>query len=370
MRRVVVKIGSALLTDPEGGLSSEKLEGHVAALSQLRNSVPEVVLVSSGAVAAGYERLNYTARPRTVVAKQACAAVGQGLLIQAYNGALSRHGLTAGQVLLTRGDFARRESYNNALNTLSLLLEKGIVPIINENDTVAVGELTFGENDLLAALVATLLQADYLIILSSTAGLYRSDPSGDSEAQALDRVDEITPEIRAMAEDSVSPNGTGGMKAKLAAVDLALSMGVPVFIGDGSGSDPDKIRMVLDGKGRGTYFGNPRVLPVGRKRQWIAYHANVAGRITIDDGASRALCEQGKSLLPVGLSALEGDFKAGDVVEVFCLQGSLIGKGIVNYSSSDLAKVRGMNTSQVKQQIAQERVEVIHRDDWVHCKCS
>ena len=250
-KRVVVKLGSNLLTDADQGLSRVRLDKYVNALAKLRAFVPEVVLVSSGAIAAGYSRLNYASRPSSVIAKQACAAVGQGLLIQAYTESFAAHGLSVAQVLLTRGDFARRESYNNALNTLSLLLEKGVVPIINENDTVSIRELTFGENDLLAALVATLLQADYLVIFSSACGLYDRDPSLHPEAKLIERVDEISPKIRAMASASTSSKGTGGMVAKLAAAELALSMGIPVFIGGGV-KDCD-LKAVLDGSAHGTY---------------------------------------------------------------------------------------------------------------------
>lgn len=358
-KTIVVKIGSSSLTGEGGALSREKLEGHADALLELRNAGNDVILVSSGAVAAGAEAMKLPARPRTVQLKQAAAAVGQSLLMHSYSEKFGQHDVTVAQVLLTRHDFAVRESYNNALNTLNTLLEYQILPIINENDTVAVKRDSFGDNDRLAALVSALLHADLLIILTDTNGLYDADPRKNPEAKRLDRIPHITPEILALAGGTSSGVGTGGMFAKIRAADRALALGVPVFIGQATDGS---LLPILQGQGDGSYFGDELVTSPQRKLQWIAFHSPVQGTIKVDKGASEALRVGGKSLLPAGVTEIDGRFERDAVVEIIGPDGP-IGKGMTNYSAEELSKVLGRSTEYVKEQLKVARVEVIHRDN-------
>lgn len=362
-KRIVVKIGSSSLTTPTGGLNEAHLHGLVDAIALLKKEGHEVILVSSGAVAAGFSALGYPNRPVTLEGKQAAAAVGQGMLIQAYNARLAAHHLIGAQILLTRNDFSQRNRYQNAYNALNVLLKKGVVPIINENDTVAVDELTFGDNDMLSALVSGLLHADHLIILTDTDGLYDSDPRNNPQAKKFDKIYEITPEIEALAGGSGSKVGTGGMRSKINAAKLALSLGAEVFIG--KGDHEDRLLRILQGDGAGTYFINSMKGSLKAHKQWIAFHAITSGIIRVDQGAAQALLLRGKSLLPSGVHDVLGSFSPGQVVEVIDLEGKLLGKGIVNYSDLNLLKVKGKSTTQCKAILKMERAEVIHRDQWV-----
>lgn len=362
-KRIVVKIGSSSLTAPSGGLCEENLHNLVDAIARLKQEGHEVILVSSGAVAAGYSALGYPGRPKTLEGKQAAAAVGQGMLIKAYNERLSTHQLIGAQILLTRNDFSKRNRYNNAYHALQVLLKKSVVPIINENDTVAVDELTFGDNDMLSALVSGLLHADQLIILTDTDGLYDSDPRNNPNAKKFDKINEITPEIEALAGGSGSKVGTGGMRSKIDAAKLALSLGIDVFIGKGVGKD--MLLHILHGDGAGTYFANSMKNSIKAHKQWIAFHAKSAGIICVDEGAAHALLFGGKSLLPSGVRDVFGSFSQGQVIEVQDLDGNPLGKGIVNYSDIDLLKVKGKSTSLCKSSLNIDRAEVIHRDNWI-----
>lgn len=364
-QRIVVKIGSSLLTDEDGRLSLEKLRGHVAAISRAKEAGHAVLLVTSAAIAAGFEKLGFSKRPKTVVQKQACAAVGQGLLMQAYAEAFSEKNIVVAQVLLTKRDMAIRESYNNAMNTLEFLLDRGVVPIINQNDTTAIEEISFGDNDSLAARVAALLHADLCIIFTDTAGLYDSDPTQNSDARKIPYVEKITPEILALASSSKSGVGTGGMRSKILAAEVAISMGTNVFVGDGRDIEDDmKILKILERNGAGTYFGAPQHGQMQRKKQWIALHSDVQGTLVIDDGAVEALTKSGHSLLVVGVVDVFGDFEEGAVLEVRDLKGRLVGKGVVNYAADLLRKiVRKEDAAAISQ--GEALTEVIHRDDWV-----
>ncbi|MBO8172309.1 MAG: glutamate 5-kinase [Bacillaceae bacterium] len=362
-KRIVVKIGSSSLTNERGGLSHTRLQHYVRALAAIKQQGHEVILVSSGAVAAGFRSLGFPHRPDTLEGKQAAAAVGQGLLIQAYAEAFGKFGMITAQVLLTRTDFSDRDRYRNAYNTLSFLLKKGVVPIINENDTVSINELTFGDNDMLSALVAGLLQSDYLIIFTDTDGIYDADPRRNPDAHRIPHIDKITPDIEAMATDSGSQVGTGGMKSKIMAAKTALMLGVPVFIGK-SDEDPDLLH-ILDGRGNGTYLGEDTPSPVKTRKQWIAFHSETHGEIRIDEGAARAILEDGKSLLPAGVTGVTGTFKPGQVVKVVGPGGNVIGKGQINYSHIQLDSVKGLPGYLAKQKSQSDKEEVIHRDDWV-----
>lgn len=361
--RIAVKIGSSSLTEEEGGLSIDKLEDHVSALAYLQEMGHEVVLISSGAVAAGFTLLGFHSRPTSIEMKQASAAVGQGMLIHTYAQAFSKYQIPVAQILLTRRDFSTRKQFINAHNTLSALLQRGAIPIINENDTVAIEELTFGDNDMLSALVAGALHADLLIILTDTDGLYDSNPRTNPNAKKLDYIEKITPAIEEMATGSGSKVGTGGMRSKIIAAKTALSFGVKVFVGQGSGKE--KLYNVLKGEGKGTYFGSSALSTMKNKKQWIAFHADVKGSLIVDQGAKMALQEQGKSLLPSGITAVEGNFDKGDVVEVITSFGERIGKGLVNYSSVLVEQVKGNSSEYAMTQTGGTKPEVIHRDEWV-----
>jgi glutamate 5-kinase len=360
-KRIVVKIGSSSLTGARGSLSRDKLASHSRALAELHKAGEEVILVSSGAVAAGSGTLNLSSRPKTIELKQAAAAIGQGLLMQAYNEEFSQRLISVAQVLLTRHDFAVRESYNNALNTLTTLLEYRVLPIINENDTVVVTRDSFGDNDMLAALVSALVHADLLIILTDTNGLYDKDPRRDPEAKRIDRMKSVTPEILEVAGGAGSSVGTGGMYAKVKAAERALTLGVPVFIGTAT---DESLLPIISGNGDGTYFGEDDTISPGRKLQWIAFHSPVRGIVRVDAGAVEALKVGGKSLLPAGVREIEGAFARDDVVEISGPDG-VIGKGIVNYHSHELQQVLGRSTEYARQHLGIARVEVVHRDHLV-----
>ncbi|MBB3908471.1 glutamate 5-kinase [Anoxybacillus rupiensis] len=364
-QRVIVKIGSSSLTDSNGKLSEQKLLDHVEAIAYLKQLGHDVILISSGAVAAGFSQLGYRFRPQTVAGKQAAAAVGQGLLMQSYISAFRSFGIVIGQLLLTREDFYSRERFHNLFSAISELLDRGVLPIINENDSVSVEELTFGDNDLLSALVSGFLHADALIILTDINGLYDGNPKTDRTAKKYHFLPEITDDLIEQAGGIGTSLGTGGMKSKLLAAQKALSFGVSVFVGTGSGKR--KLCDVLEGKGDGTYIGT-RQGHMQMRKQWIAYHSQPAGRIEIDEGAEIALLHKGKSLLPVGVTNVWGAFKALDVVEVINQKGEVIGRGQVYYSAEDLVKVKGWASEAARRYSIHQRPEVIHRNHWVCLK--
>lgn len=358
-KRIVVKIGSSSLTNNKGEIDVEKFNDHIAALAKLKLAGHEVLLVSSGAVAAGFRRLGYPSRPVTMKGKQAAAAVGQSLLIQLYNEAFLQHNIVSAQVLLTRTDFSEKERYQNAHATFSELLERAVLPIINENDTISVAELTFGDNDMLSALVAGLVHADQLIILTDVNGLYTMNPMKNPDAKRFDFLTHIPDELLKVTSGSSSKIGTGGMESKLLAARYAIEAGSHVFIGKGIG--PDKLLRILAGDGDGTYIASETASILSNRRQWLRL-SEVAGKIFIDEGAVKALTADGKSLLPAGVYALEGHFKEGDVVEVF-YQHHCVGRGEVKYSKEELMQAMGKRSTELKQP-----PEVIHRDYWVQLK--
>ncbi|OZI13696.1 glutamate 5-kinase [Bacillaceae bacterium SAS-127] len=361
--RVVVKIGSSSLTDEQGNIVEEKVWDHVQAIAKMKQEGHEVIIVSSGAVAAGFQSLGYTSRPKTVAAKQASAAVGQSLLIQKYISLFAPFHLAVAQMLLTREDFYNRGRFQNFYTAMSELLRAGAIPIINENDCISIEELTYGDNDMLSALVSGFVQADALIILTDIDGLYDSNPKTNPEAKRFHFIPEVTEEMLSYAGDSGSSIGTGGMKSKLIAAEKALSLGVPVFVGTGKGAD--KLLDTLAGKGNGTYIGSPFKSHMQMKKQWIAHHAKASGNIMIDEGAEIAILSKGKSLLPAGVISVEGVFDPMDVVNVINQKREVIGKGQVFYSSIDLEKIKGLASSEAKVYSINERAEVIHRDNWV-----
>ncbi|WP_022910587.1 glutamate 5-kinase [Aestuariimicrobium kwangyangense] len=355
-RRVVVKVGSSSLTSSDGGIAPDRIALLVDALANLRASGKEVVLISSGAVAAGYPRLGLPSRPRDLAGQQAAASVGQGLLMAQYGEQFGRHGLTTGQVLLTVDDLTRLSSYRNATRTLGRLLQLGVVPVVNENDTVATHEIRFGDNDRLGALVAQAVRSDVLVLLSDVDALYTAHPSSPDAAR-IARVPDID-ELDVDTSRGGSHVGTGGMTTKLQAAQIATSVGIPTLL-----AAADQAARALAGDPEiGTWFD-----PAGKRRPrrllWLAHASHVRGRLLLDHGAVSALAHRGASLLAAGVTAVEGDFAAGDPVELVGPDGRIVGRGLVAFSSEELPAMLGKKTAELAETLgAQYEREVVHRD--------
>lgn len=365
--RIVVKIGSSSLTSEEGGLNRERIQYFAEELASLHKNGSGVMLVTSGAVAAGFRQIGYASKPKIVHEKQAAAAVGQALLMQAYQEAFSRFGIVAAQILLTRADFSNRRRIQNALMTIEELLRQRIIPIINENDTVATDELVlkFGDNDNLSALVAAMTKAAKLVIITDMDGLYTEDPRKNPQAVKIERVDQISEDIMKLAGGAGSSVGTGGMRSKIEAARIAMRGGVHAFIG--KVQQEGDLALAVEGNGRGTYF-DTKLHSLPMKKQWLGFHSMPQGRITVDDGAVSALLEGGKSLLPAGVTDIQGEFHPGDVVEVANRQGETLGRGVVNYAAWQIQAVAGLTTEEVRRRVDVARIEVIHRDEWITLK--
>ncbi len=356
-----MKIGSNILASDDNGLDLEMIHSIADDISSVRDEGYEVAVVSSGAVAAGMKKLELKEKPRDIILKQASAAIGQSSLMWAYEKCFSTHSRKVAQVLLTRDDFADRKRYINSRNTLITLLSYDVVPIINENDTVATDEIRFGDNDHLASLVAGLIDAERLIILSDVDGLFSDDPVKNPRARLIEIVDEITPEIEQKAGGSGSTIGTGGMFSKVLAAKRAVHHGIAVNIINGR--TKGVISSLLSGVRLGTEF-KPRDTRLSSKKGWIAYACRTKGSIGIDDGAVRALTQGGKSLLPSGIVSVSGNFEAGDAVYCTDSSGTRIAKGLANYSSSEIEKIKGKKTSEVETILGfRYSDEVIHRDN-------
>jgi glutamate 5-kinase len=362
-RRVVVKVGSGLVTTPGEGPSSEHIGRLATDISTLVHDRHEVALVTSGAIATGMARLGLKARPRSIPEKQAAAAVGQSALMWEYEQAFKKHGIAVGQVLLTGQDISDRSRYLNARNTLLALLEFGVLPIVNENDTVAVDEIKLGDNDNLAALVAHLIDADLLVLLTDVDGLYTGDPRRDPTARRLETVEAITDEIQRMVYDASASVSVGGMSTKLQAAQKAGASGIPMVIA--SGREPGTLPRLLKGEPVGTYF-QPRDDRLAARKRWIAFAVPPQGRLTVDAGAKKALTERGKSLLPSGLVQVDGQFDAGDVVALTEADGQEFARGLVNYDTDELRRIRGAKTADIERTLGYKGVdEVVHRDNLV-----
>lgn len=361
-RRIVVKVGSALLVDADSSrVNRAWLESLVADLLALRRRGQRVVLVSSGAIALGRRRLGLRRGTLRLEESQAAAAVGQIRLAHAYKELLENNDVTVAQVLLTLEDSERRRRYLNARATLESLLDLGALPVINENDTVATAEIRYGDNDRLAARVAQMVSADCLVLLSDVDGLYSADPAVDASAQLIREVREITPQIEAMAGRSLSGLGSGGMAAKIAAARIAVAAGCHMCIAAGAPRHPLKR---LEEGAECTWFV-PSATPAAARKQWIAGTLRPAGALTIDDGALRALLE-GRSLLPAGVTGARGRFDRGDTVSVLSVEGAEVARGIVAYSDSDAARIMGRKSSEIAELLGfRGRDEMIHRDDLV-----
>ncbi|HVK23777.1 MAG TPA: glutamate 5-kinase [Actinokineospora sp.] len=355
-RLVVVKVGSSSLTTAEGGLDPARLDALVDAVAARRAAGSQVVLVSSGAIAAGLAPLGIPRRPRDLATQQAAASVGQLVLGHAYVASFARYSLTVGQVLLTADDVVRRSHYRNAQRTLSRLLALGVVPVVNENDTVATEEIRFGDNDRLAALVAHLIGADALILLSDVDALYDGDP----RRGAARRIDEVAGESDVDGVNAGSTGasglGTGGMASKLAAARLASAAGVPVLLASSA-----QAPQALTSASVGTAFasGGRRL---SARRFWLAYAAEAAGRLTLDDGAVAAVVVRRRSLLAAGITSITGDFEAGDVVELADLTGKVVARGVVGFDATELPDLIGRSSHHLPND---QRREVVHADDLV-----
>jgi glutamate 5-kinase len=362
MQRYVIKIGSSSLTSDEGGLNRSKIDFFVSELAALHQNGMLPLLVTSGAVAAGFTKIGYRRRPKHLHEQQAAASVGQALLMQAYQESFAHYHITAAQILLTRSDFSNRSRIHNALMTIDELIKHGIIPIINENDTVSVNELKFGDNDMLSALVANLIKADRLAILTDMEGLFTADPRKTPTAERIERVEAIDNTLLQMAGGSGSSVGTGGMRSKVEAARIATRGGIPVFIG--RVSEPGDLLAAISGAGKGTHFATTSHT-LSAKKQWVGFHSQPQGVVVVDHGAENALLTGGKSLLPAGITDVSGDFCPGDVIEVQNANRQSIGRGIVNYAAWQLHMVAGMSTEEALKQVEVTRMEVIHRDEWM-----
>ena len=365
---VVVKVGSSSLTTARGGIDKERIAALADALAACAHGGRQVVLVSSGAIAAGLAPLGLPRRPRDLATQQAAASVGQGLLVARYTAAFGRHGVRTGQVLLSADDLMRRAHYRNAQRTLGRLLELGILPIVNENDTVATDEIRFGDNDRLAALVAHVVRAGALILLSDVDALYDTDPRQPGArriAQVRSRadLDEITLGRGAggTATAGLGAVGTGGMVTKVDAAMIATEAGIPTVVADAAAA-----REVLAGRPVGTYFAPGRRRPPRARQLWLAHAAASHGRLLLDEGAARAIEGGRASLLPAGITGVEGGFDAGDPVNLCAPDGRVIARGLVNYDASELPPMMGRSTRELAAQLGPEyEREIVHRDDLV-----
>jgi glutamate 5-kinase len=362
VRRVVVKVGSGVISGRDG-VDLGILNAISADICQLIRDGYEVLLVTSGAVATGKRDLGIVGRPQTVPLKQAAAAIGQSRLMRFYKDAFHTQGRQVAQILLTRDDLANRRRFLNARNTLMTLLDFGVTPIINENDSVAVDEICFGDNDNLSALVTSLAEADLLVILSDVDGLFDSNPKLNPDARLIPLVERITPEIERMAGGVGSEVGTGGMATKVEAAKRATLYGVGTVVVNGR--LPGVLPRLMGGEELGTWFLAMQDRLKARKH-WIAFTKKVSGRLFVDDGARRALVEKGKSLLPSGIRRFEGRFDRGDAVQICDLEGHELATGVINYSRQELAQIIGRNSGQIEQLLGYKYGdEIVHRDNLV-----
>ncbi|MGR8934786.1 MAG: glutamate 5-kinase [Gammaproteobacteria bacterium] len=361
--RIVVKIGSSLLTAGGRGLNKEAIAGWVAQMAELRGRGIEVILVSSGSVAEGMCRLGLKTRPKTLHELQAAASVGQMGLVRIFERKFERHGLHSAQVLLTHDDLSDRRRYLNARSTLLTLLDFGVVPVINENDAVATDEIRFGDNDTLAALVANLVEADLLIILTDQQGLFNCDPSVDPTAKLISEISADDPRLDMMAGGSRSGLGRGGMTTKVRAARLASRSGAATVVV--AGSLDQVIVKVVDGRQVGTHF-LPNLAPLAARKQWLAGQLQVKGQLTLDAGAVKMLRSAGKSLLAVGVKAVSGRFRRGELVSCVDEQGMEIARGLINYSHDETRAIMGKPSGEFERLLGYcDEPELLHRDNLV-----
>ncbi len=361
--RIVVKVGSSLVTNDGRGLDHAAIARWAAQIAQLARGGRSMVLVSSGAIAEGVKRLGWKARPKSVHELQAAAAVGQMGLVQAYETAFAKHGQRTAQVLLTHEDLADRRRYLNARSTLRTLLSLGVIPIINENDTVTTDEIRFGDNDTLGALVTNLIEADVLVLLTDQAGLYTADPRKDAAASLVATGRAGDPTLEAMAGGVGSAHARGGMLTKVLAAKRAARSGASTVIA--SGRESDVLVRLAAGEDIGTALVAEKVALAARK-QWLADHVQLAGRLRLDAGAARALVHEGKSLLPIGVIGVDGEFERGEVVGCFDPDHREIARGLVNYNAAETARILRRPSSEIESVLGYvDEPELIHRDNMV-----
>ncbi len=361
--RIVIKLGSSLVTNNGRGLDTDAIARWAAQVAALRSAGMQVVLVSSGAIAAGMQRLNWSQRPNAIHELQAAAAVGQMGLVQAWESAFAQHALHTAQILLTHDDLADRRRYLNARSTLRTLLALSVIPIVNENDTVTTDEIRVGDNDTLGAMVTNLIEADVLVLLTDQPGLYTSDPRKDPAATLVARGTAGDIALEAMAGGAGSAIGRGGMLTKVYAAKRAARSGAHTVIA--YGREPDVLTRLIAGEAIGTALQAAQPTLAARK-QWLADHVQVAGRLTLDDGAVRALTRDGKSLLPIGVTRVDGRFERGEIVGCFDASGREVARGLVNYSGEDAARIARRPSSDIHAVLGYvDEPELIHRDNLV-----
>jgi len=358
---VVAKLGSSIVAAEDGGLRDDVLDSVCAQAAELRGSGENVVLVTSGAIALGIRLMKLEARPGAIDELQAASAVGQGGLYRAYEKRLEERGVRAAQVLLTASDLQLRTHYLNARQTLRRLLDWRATPVVNENDTTATDEITFGDNDFLAAQVAIMLEARLLVLLTDTAGLHTGDPALDPKAELVGEVADESELASYEIGERTSAHGLGGMRSKVAAAGMAGAAGIATVICDGTAEG--SLLAAAAGKEVGTRF-HPHRERASSFKLWLRYAKPAHGTIRVDGGAAKVLREQGSSLLPVGVTDVDGDFEAGDAVEV-AADGSVIGKGIANYSAEELRRIKGMRSAEVRELLPHASEEAVHRDYFV-----
>ncbi|MEK6278135.1 MAG: glutamate 5-kinase [Actinomycetota bacterium] len=358
---VVAKLGSSIVAAEDGELRSDVLDRVCGQVAELEKSGEKVVMVTSGAIARGMRLLELGRRPRAMDELQAASAVGQGDLFRAYEQRLADHGVLSAQVLLTASDIAARTNYLNARQTLRRLLQWDVVPVVNENDTTATDEITFGDNDFLSAQVAILLDARLLVLLTDTEGLHTADPRQHPEATLVEEVTDFGELEGYEIGDRTSPFGLGGMRSKVAAAEMASEAGISALICDGTA--PDTLRHAAAGERVGTRF-TPRPSKASSFKLWLKYGKPAGGRLTVDEGAARVLREQGSSLLPVGITGVDGEFEAGEAVEVVA-DAQVVGKGICNYSAAEMRQIQGLKSPQVRKLMPHAAEEAVHRDYFV-----
>ena len=362
-KRIVVKVGSSILASIEKGLHYEVFSHLTKEISDLKRQGYEIVLVSSGAIAAGMEKLGYKTRPQTITQKQATAAVGQTRLMNIYEKYFSRFQQMVAQVLLTHDDLSHRRRFLNARNTLLTLLELGIIPIINENDTVVVDEIKFGDNDNLSALVTNLIGADLLIILTDIEGICDSDPRVNPRAKCIPLLEDIDVNMEGIVGETKSEMSVGGMISKIQAARKASRFGIPTVVAQGT--KDGVLHQILKGKEIGTLI-LPKEEALSSRKHWIAFNPKPKGDVIVDDGAKKAIVQKGKSLLPSGVVKIRGAFDRGELVTCLGPRGKEFARGLVNYSASELEKIKGLQSDQIETALGYKYSdEVIHRDDLV-----
>ena len=361
--KIVIKIGTNLLADKDKGINLDRINEIANSVARLNARGNHIAIVSSGAIGAGVAALKLKERPKTIPEKQATAAIGQPLLMEAYENAFRKQNCTIAQVLLTKDDFVNRPRYLNAKNTFPLLFGQGVIPIINENDTVAVEEIKLGDNDNLSAMVANLIEADLLIILSDVDGLFSDDPAKNHEAQLIPVVENVTPQIEKLAKSSKTELSTGGMITKIQAAKRCVSAGIAMIIANGK--NPNVLEEIFSGNFRGTLF-LPAENKLNMRKKWIGFVSSAKGYVRVDDGAKLALVKKQKSLLPSGIVEVHGEFNPNETISIIDLTDKVIAKGVTSFSSADLAKIKGKKTNEIEKILGRKSCdEVIHRDNMV-----